>query len=618
MRSVKGILACLLGVLCIFLSSVPHYAAEGITEADTLIDGIISYEQKKASADSVQAWINSSLAKNAGSSSEWYVITLSQYGKYDFSAYTDSLLKYLANNKTASAVTRQKYALALIACGSTDSYIYNVLCDSIGKQGVMSYIYGLHLLNNGYSSPEADSDSVIKKLISLQLSDGGWSVMKSASSDVDATAMAIQALAPHYKADKNVAAAVNKALTLLSGRQLENGEFSSYGVSNAESTAQVLTALSSLGIDCASDSRFIKNGNTVISGLKAFRLSDGSFCHKISGGTNSVATVQSLYSLVAYQRMRVGKTPLYLLDARNPSGLKIPADSKNNTSLAQSSASSSATGSGTVSEKAPSKADKTESTQTSSGASHGAGSSEKSSAVQSAPSSGETKAESTDSTFTENGMESDENTVSADTEVSSVIASAASKAVGYKFPVCMAILLAAAVVSTVLYLLKKRSLKNFVVILLAAAVAVSFVALTDFQTVEGHYSGSYTDKSDIIGTVSLTIRCDTLKGEESEYIPKDGIILGTCQLEISKGVSVREALLQATAENKIHLEISGSDSGAYVKGIGNIYEFNYGDLSGWMYLVNGEAPSVSCGEYILSDGDSIEWLYTRNIGQDLN
>ena len=59
------------------------------------------------------------------------------------------------------------------------------------------------------------------------------------------------------------------------------------------------------------------------------------------------------------------------------------------------------------------------------------------------------------------------------------------------------------------------------------------------------------------------------------------------------------------------------NSSYYISGIDNLYEFQFGDLSGWMYLVNGETPSVGCGEYKLSDGDTVQWLYTCDIGNDL-
>ena len=275
-------LLCFLAVILLLTGAMPVFAGGAtrtVSEAQNFIDGIVAYQQSKAGVTSIQGWINGTLTKNAGSSSEWYAIALSQYGDYDFSSYQKALLNYLGNNESGNASSRQKYALALIACGSTDTYIYSVLNNSIGQQGVMSWIFGLHLLNNGYTSNEYSLSAVKQKLLSLQLSDGGWSITGS-NSDVDVTAMAVQALAPYYKTDSSVRSAVNNALTLLSNRQKEKGDFASYGVNNPESTAQVLTALSSLGIDCETDRRFIKNGNTLFDGIALYRLSDGTFCHK--------------------------------------------------------------------------------------------------------------------------------------------------------------------------------------------------------------------------------------------------------------------------------------------------------------------------------------------------
>ena len=58
-------------------------------------------------------------------------------------------------------------------------------------------------------------------------------------------------------------------------------------------------------------------------------------------------------------------------------------------------------------------------------------------------------------------------------------------------------------------------------------------------------------------------------------------------------------------------------SNAYIAGINNLYEFDYGELSGWIYSVNGVQADVGCGQYLLSDGDKIKWEYTCNLGEDL-
>ena len=74
-------------------------------------------------------------------------------------------------------------------------------------------------------------------------------------------------------------------------------------------------------------------------------------------------------------------------------------------------------------------------------------------------------------------------------------------------------------------------------------------------------------------------------------------------------------------KNKIPFDYSGTDgskiTNVYIRGINNIYEFDYGEMSGWMYKVNGKFPDTSCGNYVLKSGDVIEWLYTKDIGNDL-
>lgn len=613
-------LLCFLAVILLLTGAMPVFA-EGATrtvsEAQNFIDGIVAYQQSKAGVTSIQGWINGTLTKNAGSSSEWYAIALSQYGDYDFSSYQKALLNYLGNNEIGSASSRQKYALALIACGSTETYIYRVLNNSIGRQGVMSWIFGLHLLNNGYTSNEYSLSAVKQKLLSLQLSDGGWSITGS-NSDVDVTAMAVQALAPYYKTDSSVRSAVNNALTLLSNRQKEKGDFASYGVNNPESTAQVLTALSSLGIDCETDRRFIKNGNTLFDGIALYRLSDGTFCHKQGGTSNGNATVQVFYSMVSYLRMKKGQSCIYVLDARNPSGLKIPTEQTSKPDNTQNS-SSTAIGS-----------DNSQSSTINNQAS----TSKPASAVQSsATNNADNKSKNTTTNTSGDNNISDSNneneqvnaeetfegkdaaqTVTGDTTSSP---EEKSGSVSYKVWACFAVIIIAGGVCIVLYCCKKRNIRNYIVIGIVAAAAIVFVLITNFQSTDNYYNQSAIDKSNSIGTVTMTIRCDTVPDKSAEHIPDDGVILDVSTFEIEEGDTVYDVLLEATAKNKIHLETGGNSDSAYVEGINNIYEFDFGDFSGWMYFVNGESPSVSCGEYVLSDDDAIQWLYTCDIGKDL-
>ena len=167
-----------------------------------------------------------------------------------------------------------------------------------------------------------------QRIVALQHDDGGWSltVTKNSPSDVDVTAMTLTALARYYKSgDAEVTAAAEKALNYLSGVQTKNGDFGSYGMLNAESTAQVLTALTAMGIDPASDKRFVKSGKTVLDGLLRYRLSDGCFTHSYTadaendqatpGAYNYLATDQAAYAMVSYWRQLKGYNTLYDMTA---------------------------------------------------------------------------------------------------------------------------------------------------------------------------------------------------------------------------------------------------------------------------------------------------------------
>ena len=125
---------------------------------------------------------------------------------------------------------------------------------------------------------------------------------------------------------------------------------------------------------------------------------------------------------------------------------------------------------------------------------------------------------------------------------------------------------------------------------------------------------------------TLSVRCDTILKKISDFnkdklgiLPQDGVILPPVKVEFKDGESAFDALLAATRENNIHFEFTRSPvyNTAYIEGIANIYEFDCGDLSGWMYKVNGRIPNYGISDYRLKDGDIIELLYTCNMGMDI-
>ena len=125
-------------------------------------------------------------------------------------------------------------------------------------------------------------------------------------------------------------------------------------------------------------------------------------------------------------------------------------------------------------------------------------------------------------------------------------------------------------------------------------------------------------------TVTLTIRCDTavnngmhLESKWAGSVPASGCILDTTTCEINAGDTVFAVLCQARDKFKLHMQYKGAGSGIYVEGINNLYEFDGGRWSGWMYCVNDWYPNYGCGVYYLQPGDVIEWNYTCDLGCDL-
>ena len=127
-----------------------------------------------------------------------------------------------------------------------------------------------------------------------------------------------------------------------------------------------------------------------------------------------------------------------------------------------------------------------------------------------------------------------------------------------------------------------------------------------------------------VGTCTISIRCDVLLDkldevtpEKAEFIPEDGVILQETEVSVKDGDTVYDILKNVCAADKIHMEMRNTAGTVYIEGIGQLYEFDCGELSGWMYSVNGIFPDYCCSEVEVSDGDVIEWQYTCNLGMDL-
>ena len=191
--------------------------------------------------------------------------------------------KSTENSRTILGLTAAGYNAANMAgvdltAGLTDMAY-------LRAQGTNGPIWALIALDcHGYDIPQcADGEEqttregLVAEILSYQCSDGGWALMGD-ESDVDMTAMALTSLAP-YQEETDIKAAVDAALTYLSDAQQADGGFMSWGAANSESCAQVIVALTALGIDPAADSRFAKNGASPLDGLCAFACEGGGFRH---------------------------------------------------------------------------------------------------------------------------------------------------------------------------------------------------------------------------------------------------------------------------------------------------------------------------------------------------
>ncbi len=258
---------------------------------------------------------------------EWMIIGLSRADKISYkfkSGYYKNVENYVKNKGSAQlhrskSTDNSRVIIALTSIGKdvTDVSGYNLLepladFNYVKKQGINGPVWALTALDTvNYQIPvnyNVAEQTTRKKLIDYILNncldDGGWALSANAA-EPDITGMAIQSLAPYYKTDDAVKTAVDRAVNVLSNLQNRNG-----GYSDCESCAQVITALTGLGINPHTDERFIKNGNSLIDALMSFSVENG-FSHVLKQKYDQIATEQAYYALVSYIRLIENKTSLY-------------------------------------------------------------------------------------------------------------------------------------------------------------------------------------------------------------------------------------------------------------------------------------------------------------------
>ena len=337
-------------VCAIFLSFV---IAFGFTLSSSLESYAYSRQKLNKSMQETAALMYKTIPKPVVASigGEWTVLSLARSGiKVPKKYYEDYYKRVEKTVKDAKGILhRMKFTeysrviLALTAINKdvTDVGGYNLLSylsdfDNVKKQGINGPIFALIAFDAGnYDIPidkkasvqttrQGIIDFILDKEIHKGTSKAGGWALSGTDPDPDITFMAIQSLA-NYRDQKEVKEAVDRALKIMSKKQLSTGGYNSWGTENCESTAQAIVALTALGIDIDTDSRFIKtdkkgNKNTLMDGMMQFYCKGGGFAHVNEGydggggsgtGLNAMATDQGMYALDAYYRYINGKNKLY-------------------------------------------------------------------------------------------------------------------------------------------------------------------------------------------------------------------------------------------------------------------------------------------------------------------
>lgn len=308
-----------------------------VTNYQTLLDAEAAYAKLVAElgkkADTIYKNTGDYLAKRGTPSvgsigGEWMALGLARSGRTVPEGYYDAVVKYVKDNIDSNgrldknkATENARIILALTAIGKDVTNVdgHDLLAglnemSYLSKQGINGAIFTLIALDSHNYTPAGDvtRDKLVQAILDAQISgDGGWS-LDGKNADVDMTAMAIQALAAYYKSNSSAKKAVDKGLSWLSSVQQNDGGFTSWGAANSESCAQVIVALTALGINPAKDSRFIKNGASVLDALCSFAVDGGGFKHLATEtSANGMATEQGFYALVAYYRLLNGQSSLY-------------------------------------------------------------------------------------------------------------------------------------------------------------------------------------------------------------------------------------------------------------------------------------------------------------------
>ncbi len=536
--------------------SSPESVSGGDSDLNNRINNILIWKVTLEETSDLQALIDTTFCDDPlNGTDQTYIISIIRdpYLVADLSKYINALSNALNEGIDSETgiqpTTLQKSLITLKTCleyekkTGLENYVNQdvlteALTHTIGEKGIMSYIYGLNMIyslsgEDSYAVNEAlpDKKDVIDHLLSMQCADGGFTIAGD-EGDVDVTAMTLQALAPEYceallssagpEDNARLRNCVTEAVSFLSCKQLQSGDFDSFGSACSESTAQTILALCSLREDPAyndgplNNNDFIKTGNTLLDGLMIYSNDDGGFSHTAETPSNDMASSQALYALTAL--ISAGKTD----------------------------------------------------------------------ALQSVVPAEQIKA----------------------------AGSAAEKKGTFPFKIVIpAVILAAALAYGIALTLKRKKPIHLISAGIVATLAIGLFFGLDIRSRSSFENEKsvvlLSEKDEDALNISFTISATTVT--DKEIYPERSLF-------IARGSSVFDVLSEVCRTENIQLDYESSSvyGLAYIKGIDSLYEYDHGELSGWMYRVNGEMPNIGVGYYKLKDGDKVEILYSTNIGRDLD
>lgn len=326
-RGFLGRLAAVFAGAVMLLTNVPAVNADNADKRDRITESaekVCQWQRDKMGISQDESIFSGDFLQNAGiGSSDWLAIGISRFGfEEDYEAYLTALSQRVkALSDTDNATEWQRCAITASAMGGDPADLEGIDLvkggvygrdenNSVGKQGLNGWIFAILTLDTmGYKTPEGaefDRERILDEIVSSQNTDGGFSLSKG-ESDIDITAMALQAIAPYYNdfSRDDVRKNVDKAVEYLSGKQDSSGTFG-----NAEADSQVVIALCSLGIDPEADSRFVKNTD-LLTALLSYQNSDGGFSHEKGGDSDELATGQALCALAAQKRFELTMRRIY-------------------------------------------------------------------------------------------------------------------------------------------------------------------------------------------------------------------------------------------------------------------------------------------------------------------